>query len=87
MEITIVYSEPEQIKDVKDDGFILLDENNFKTRKKAFQAKGAVGARKTPLVIVKSDDGEYLKVFYREEFEDPIKQFNQFYKQYKELYA
>lgn len=87
MEVTIVYSEPEQIKDVKDDGFILLDENNYKTRKKAFQVKGAIGARKTPLVVVKSDDGEYLKVFYREEFEDPIKQFNQFYNQYKELYA
>lgn len=78
MEITVVFSEPEQIKNLvrnKKHYYKLLDEGSIKTRRKAFQAKHAISARLTPVVIIK-DHHKYLKVFYREEFQDPIDEFN-----------
>lgn len=79
MEINIVYSEPNQLEDYKlEDDWILLDENSVKTRKKAYGLKGAVAARMTPVVIIKDDD-KYKKVFYREEFKDPINEFINWY--------
>lgn len=79
MEINIVYSEPSQLEGYKlEDDWILLDENSIKTRKKAYGLKGAVAARMTPVVIIKDAD-KYKKVFYKEEFKDPINEFINWY--------
>lgn len=79
MDVYVIYSDPNQIKNVnlKDD-WELLDEQSIKTRKKALSLKGAVAARMTPVVIIKDDD-KYKKVFYREEFKDPINEFINWY--------
>lgn len=77
MHYTIVFSEPSQI-----DGYefppeaILLDENSYKTKKKARTAKGLVAATMTPFVIVYDDNDNISKVFYREEYKDPIYEWN-----------
>lgn len=78
-EIYIIYSDPDQIKlyDL-DNEWILLDEQSIKTKKKAYALKGAVAARMTPVVIIKDDD-KYKKVFYREEFKNPINEFINWY--------
>lgn len=79
MEIIVVFTEPSQVDSIKEMEFTFLDENSKKTRRKAFQMKGAVGARLTPLVIIKDGEGKYLKAFYREEFKDPISEFLNWY--------
>ena len=79
MEINIIYSDPEQLKGFTfEDSWNLIDENSVKTRKKAFGLKGAVAARLTPVVIIKDQD-KYKKVFYKEEFKDPINEFIKWY--------
>ena len=79
MEVYIIYSDPNQLNGYKlEDSWIILDEQSIKTRKKAFALKGAVAARMTPVVIIKDDD-KYKKVFYKEEFKDPIDEFINWY--------
>lgn len=79
MEVYIIYSNPEQIAPYTlDKSWITLDEQSIKTRKKAFALKGGVAARLTPVVIIKDQD-KYKKVFYREEFKDPINEFINWY--------
>lgn len=79
MEVYIIYSNPEQIAPYTlDESWITLDEQSIKTRKKAFALKGGVAARLTPVVIIKDQD-KYKKVFYKEEFKDPIKEFINWY--------
>lgn len=79
MEVYIIHSDPNQLNGYKlEDSWITLDEQSIKTRKKAFALKGAVAARMTPVVIVKDDD-KYKKVFYKEEFKDPINEFINWY--------
>lgn len=79
MDIYIIYSEPEQLNGFNfEEDWTLLDENSVKTRKQACALKGAVAARMTPVVIIK-DNNKYKKVFYREEFKDPINKFINWY--------
>lgn len=79
MEVYIIFSNPGQLIGYDlEESWIILDEQSAKTRKKAFALKGAVAARMTPVVIIKDDD-KYKKVFYREEFKDPINEFINWY--------
>jgi hypothetical protein len=79
MEINIIYSEPKQLENyILEDSWNLLDENSVKTRKKAYGLKGAIAAKMTPVVIIKDKD-KYIKVFYKEEFKDPINEFINWY--------
>lgn len=78
MKVTIVYSEPEEIKSVKlpeDLDVTLLDENSVKTQRKARSIKSHFAAIQTPCVFVANDKDDVFKVFYREEFKDPIDKF------------
>lgn len=87
IEISIVYSDPEQIhgftfEDMDGLEVTAYDENNYKQRRMAFKIKGSVAARKTPLVVIKID-GRITKAFYREEFKDPLKELNKWLDDYK----
>ena len=84
LEILIAYSDKNQLKDLVDyttDTITIKTycENIFKERKNAFKVKGSVAAKLTPLVVIK-EDNKIIKAFYKEEFEDPIKEFNNWMK-------
>lgn len=79
MDVYIIYSEPEQIQKYNLlDEWNLIDEGSAKTKKQARALKGAIAARLNPVVIIK-DNERYVKVFYREEFKDPINEFIKWY--------
>lgn len=68
IEITVVYEEPEQIKNLiqkESINWILLDQNSAKQRSSAFKIKGAYAARKCPFSVIKID-GVVQKALYTE---------------------
>lgn len=93
-DITIVYSEPEQIEEYKDylnyrieefdDNVTLLDENSAKTRRKARAVRNTYAARKFPFVFIINDNQDVVKAFYKECLDNPIMSMFEFLECYNE---
>lgn len=64
LEIIVVYSDKDQIKDLASNSNITLL-NTVLDKKKAFQLKGAWGARLDPFAVIK-ENGNVIKAFYSE---------------------
>lgn len=79
MDVYIIYSDPKQIQNYDLlETWNLIDEGSAKTKKKAKALKGAVAAKLNPVVVIK-DNERFMKVFYKEEFKDPIHEFIKWY--------
>lgn len=78
-DVTIVINNNQDLKyimnsDTKIKPYITIyDERYFEDKKKAYSIKNEYGARETPFVLILKD-GKYLKAFWKESIEDPIKE-------------
>lgn len=82
MKLTIVYSEPKEIESFsfpEELEVILFDENSMKTRRKAKAIKGSFAAHLSPCVFVHDEKDNVYKIFYKEEYADPINEFLKWY--------
>lgn len=80
VKISIVYANPDEIRPedreklINDDfvKFEIIDGGTLKGAPKMIKAKGQTAAKQTPFAIVHDKDGKIKRVYYREEYKNPI---------------